>query len=125
MFRLILFLVQFFPNFLPALGRYLLLVWRLTFDKRVSRFLRALVPLALVYFIWPGPPDLLPDFRLPFGIGRIDDFIVLGLAVLLLIKLSPSYVVAEHLGKTPPSENLEDKDSSKVVDGKARFPDQD
>ena len=121
MFRLILYIVQLLmPSFIPTVVRYILLVWRLTFDKRVNRLLRALVPLAIVYFIVPF--GLVPDRLAPFGLAKIDDFIILGLAVLLLIKLAPAYVVAEHLGKTPPSDDLEDKDSSKVVDGKARFP---
>ncbi|MFQ6029187.1 MAG: YkvA family protein [Dehalococcoidia bacterium] len=122
MFRLIFYILNLLlPSFLPTLIRYILLVWRLTFDKRVNLFVRALVPLALIYFVWPF--DLVPD---RFGpLSKFDDIIILGMAVLLLIKLSPKYVVAEHLGRTPPSENLEDKDSSKVVEGKARFPDQD
>jgi len=121
MFRLVLYIIQLLmPSFIPTVVRYILLVWRLTFDKRVSRFLRVLVPLAIVYFIVPF--GLVPDWVAPFGLAKADDFIILGMAILLLIKLAPSYVVAEHLGKTPPSDDLEDKDSSKVVDGKARFP---
>ena len=125
MFRLIFFIFNMLlPGFLPTLVRYLLLIWRLTFDKRVNIFVRALVPLALLYFIWPWRPDLIPDFQFgPFG--RIDDLIILGLAVYLLVKLSPKHVVAEHLGRTLPFDDLEDKDKDKVVDGKARFPDDD
>ena len=124
MFRLIFFIFNLIlPGMLPTLLRYLLLLWRLTCDKRVNLFVRALVPLALIYFIWPWRPDLIPDFGAgPFG--RIDDIIILGVAVFLLVKLSPRYVVAEHLGRTPPPDNLEDKDNSQVVDGKARFPDE-
>ena len=105
------------PRFLPAILRYALLVWRLTFDRRVSIFLRALVPLALLYIL--SPKDLIPDAT-PV-LGRLDDLIILGLALLLLLKLAPPAVVDEHLGRAPRSERPEDKDPAKVVDGKARF----
>ena len=104
------------PRFMPSILRYALLVWRLTFDRRVSIFLRALVPLALLYFL--SPWDLMSD---KFPLGRLDDLIILGLALLLLLKLAPPAVVDEHLGRAPRSERPEDKDPAKVVDGKARF----
>ena len=66
-----------------------MLVWRLTFDRRVNIILRALVPLALVYVVFPF--DLIRD-TIPL-IGRVDDIIILGLAVLFLIKLAPPHVV--------------------------------
>lgn len=105
------------PRFLPSILRYALLVWRLTFDRRVSIFLRALVPLALLYIL--SPWDLIRD-NIPL-LGRLDDLIILGLALLLLLKLAPPEVVDEHLGRAPRSERPEDKDPAKVVDGKARF----
>ena len=112
-------LMTLIPRILPQVLRYL----KLTFDRRVNIILRALIPLALVYFIWPGRPfDLAPD-RLPFGIGKIDDLLVFGTAALLLIKLSPKHVVDEHLGREPISDRPEDGDPSKVVDGSARFVD--
>src|SRR5918996_5876340 len=98
------------PRFLPQIIRYVVLVWRLTFDKRVSIILRSLVPLALVYVLIPT--DLVKD-RIPI-IGRFDDFIMLGLALLFLIKLSPRHIVDEHLGKRPASHPPEDRDSSQV-----------
>ena len=108
------------PRVLPILIRYGRLIWRLTFDKRVPIVLRALVPLAIVYAI--SPLDLIRD-RLPV-IGRFDDLIILGLAVLLLIKLSPQRVVDEHMGKPVKSNRPEDKDPSKVVDGSSRLIDE-
>ena len=97
MFRLFTpILFMFGPRLLPPIIRLLRLIWRLIFDKRVPIVLRALVPLAIVYFL--SPVDLLPDWR-PFGIGRFDDLIVLGLAVLLLTRLAPQHVIDEHLGK--------------------------
>ena len=115
------FLFMMGPRLLPPIIRFLRLVWRLTFDKRVSLFLRALVPLAIIYML--SPFDLAPD-RLGL-IARFDDLIVLGLAVLLLTKLAPQHVIDEHLGKPRVSDRPEDKDPSKVVDGSAHLIDQD
>lgn len=106
------------PRLLPSIIRFLRLVWRLTFDKRVSILLRALVPFALVYAL--SPLDLLQDMKFPYGIGRFDDLIILGIAVLLLTKLAPQHVVDEHLGK-PPVARPEDKEPDKVVDGSSHL----
>ncbi len=113
-------LMTLIPRILPRVLQYLKLIWKLTFDRRVNLILRALVPLALVYVI--SPIDLARD-RLPFGIGKIDDLLVFGIAALLLIKLSPKHVVDEHLGREPISDRPEDRDPSKVVDGSARVVD--
>ena len=118
-------LMTLIPRILPQVLRYLKLIWRLTFDRRVNIILRALIPLALVYFIWPWRPfDLAPDRPGLLGlVTRIDDLLVFGVAALLLIKLSPKHVVDEHLGREPISDRPEDQDPSKVVDGSARFVD--
>jgi uncharacterized membrane protein YkvA (DUF1232 family) len=107
------------PRILPRIIPFLRLVWRLQRDKRVPIVLRALVPLAIVYVL--SPLDLIRD-RVPV-IGRFDDLIVLVLAVLFLVKLSPQHAVDEHLGK-PRSPRPEDKDPSKVVDGSSRLVDE-
>ena len=109
-------LMMLLPRFLPKIIKYLGLIWKLTFDKRVNIILRALVPLALVYAI--VPTDLVKD-QLPI-IGRFDDIIVLGLAALILIKLAPQFVVNGHLGIEPASLRPEDDDPSNVVDGSSR-----
>ncbi|KAA1285881.1 MAG: DUF1232 domain-containing protein, partial [SAR202 cluster bacterium] len=62
------------PRLLPKAIKLGVLVWRLLFDKRVSIFIRALVPLALLYII--SPFDLIKD-RIPV-LGRFDDLIVIG-----------------------------------------------
>ncbi len=112
-------LYMFGPRILPPIIRFLRLVWRLTFDKRVSIFLRMLVPLALIYVV--SPIDLAPD---KFGpIARADDIIVLGLAVLFLTKLAPKHVVDELTGSSLRRDRPEEKDPSKVVDGSARIVD--
>ena len=119
MFHRLAFPLLYFlaPRLLPKAMKFARLVWRLTFDKRVSIFLRALVPLALLYVI--SPYDILRD-RIPI-VGRFDDLIILGLALLLLTKLAPPNVVDEHMDRVPESNRPEDKDPEKVVDGSSRL----
>ena len=95
------------PRLLPHILRFVRLVWRLSFDKRVPILLRILLPASIIYAI--SPFDLVPD-RIP----------ILAFAVLLLVKLSPKEVVDEHNGVVPPSNRPEDKDPNKVVDGTGR-----
>ena len=114
-------LYMFGPRLLPPIFRFLRLVWRLTFDKRVPIFLRMLVPLAVIYVL--SPYDFLND-RLPI-VGRFDDLIIMGLAGLLLTKLAPKHVIDELTGSSLKSDRPEDKDPSKVVDGSARIVDDD
>ena len=76
-----------------------------------------LLPLAIVYVI--SPLDFLKD-TIPI-VGRFDDLIVAGLAMLFLVTLSPKEVVDEHNGKIKASDRPEDKDPSKVVDGSSRL----
>ena len=120
MFHRLAFPLLYFlaPKVLPKVFKFARLVWRLTFDKRVSIFLRALVPLAILYVL--SPIDLIRD-RLPYGVGRFDDLIIMGLALLFLTKLAPPAVVDEHMDRIPPSDRPEDKDPSKVVDGSSRL----
>ena len=105
------------PRFLPKALKFARLVWRLTFDKRVSIFLRALVPLALIYIV--SPYDILRD-RIPV-VGRFDDLIVLGLALLFLTKLASPKIVDEHNDRVTESDRPEDKNPEKVVDGSSRL----
>ena len=116
----ITFLFMVIPRLLPSILRFIRLVWRLTFDKRVHLALRALVPLAFLYIL--SPLDLLKD-TVPI-LGRFDDLVVLAIAVLLLTKLAPRHVVDEHLGKRPVTDRPEDKDPSQVVDSTARVIDE-
>ena len=119
MFHRLAFPLLYFlaPRLLPKAMKFARLVWRLTFDKRVSIFLRALVPIALLYVI--SPYDILRD-RIPI-IGRFDDLLILGLALLFLTKLAPPNVVDEHMDRVPESNRPEDKDPEKVVDGSSRL----
>ena len=111
------FLYFLAPRLLPKALKFARLVWRLTFDKRVSIFLRALVPLALIYIV--SPYDILRD-RIPV-VGRFDDLIILGLALLFLTKLAPPTIVDEHMDRVTESDRPEDKDPEKVVDGSSRL----
>ena len=104
------------PRLLPHLLKYILLVWRLTFDKRVPLILRALVPLSILYVL--SPFDLIKD-QMPI-IGRADDILMVSLALLLLLKLSPRRVVDEHLGRRAPDQPPQEKDPSKVVEGSSK-----
>ena len=119
MFHRLAFPLLYFlaPRLLPKAMKFARLVWRLTFDKRVSIFLRALVPIALLYVI--SPYDILRD-RIPI-VGRFDDLIILGLALLFLTKMAPPNVVDEHMDRVPESNRPEDKDPEKVVDGSSRL----
>lgn len=118
LFRLAIPLMFLFvPRLLPGIMRFVRLVWRLTFDKRVPLALRVLLPLAILYAL--SPVDFIRD-RVPV-VGRFDDLLVLVLAVLLLTKLAPRHVVDEHLGRPRASNRPEDRDPSKVVDGSARL----
>jgi uncharacterized membrane protein YkvA (DUF1232 family) len=118
MFRLAIpILMMLMPQFLPKVIRYLTLVWRLSCDKRVNILVRSLVPLALVYFVIPT--DFVKD-QVPI-VGRFDDIIVLGMALLLLVKLSPRHIVDEHMGIRPVPNRPEDRDPSNVVDGASRI----
>ena len=119
MFHRLAFPLLYFlaPRVLPKVFKFGRLVWRLTFDKRVSIFLRALVPLSVLYIL--SPLDLIPD-RIAI-LGRFDDLIILGLALLFLTKLAPPEIVDEHMGRIPPSDRPEDKDPEKVVDGTSRL----
>ena len=123
MFRLAYpLLMMFGPRLIPIAIKYVRLIWQLLRDRRVNIFVRALIPLAVIYFLWPGRPiDLIQD-NFPV-IGRFDDLFVFAVAVMLLVKLSPKRVVDEHLGIEPKSDRPEDKDPSSVVDGSARFTD--
>ena len=114
-------LYMFGPKLLPPIIRFLRLIWRLTFDKRVSIFLRLLVPLAIVYVV--SPYDLLKDW-IPI-LGRFDDLLILALATLLLIKLTPKHIVDELSGASLIRNRPEDKDPSNVVDGSSRIVDDD
>ena len=109
-------LLMFGPQLVPRVVKFVRAVWRLHKDNRVNILLKLLIPLALVYAVFPV--DLIRD-RVPFGLGRYDDLIIFGLAVFIFWKLCPPAVVREHMGEPPPPRP-EDRDPDSVVDGEAR-----
>jgi len=68
------------------------LVVRLLGDRRVPMRRKALVGFVLLYVI--SPIDLIPDFIV--GFGRLDDIILLALAIDHLMTGSDQSLVAEH-----------------------------
>ena len=109
-------LLMFGPQLAPRIIKFVRAVWRLHKDRRVNILLKLLVPLALVYAVWPW--DFIRD-HIPFGLGRYDDIIIFGLALFIFWKLCPPAVVREHMGEPPPPRP-EDRDPDSVVDGQAR-----
>ena len=112
-------LLMFGPQLAPRVIKFARALWRLHLDYRVHFALKMLVPLAVLYAIFPI--DLVRD-RIPYGLGRYDDIIILALAVWLFWKLCPPAVVREHMGEPPPPRP-EDRDPDNVVDGQARSTD--
>ena len=123
LFPLIMMLIpRLMPRLIPKAFLYIRLAWKLTFDRRVNLLVRAVIPIALVYFLWPWRPfNLIPD-QLAY-LGKVYDVIVLGLSLLLLNKLSPKHIVDEHRGTGPQTNRPEDSNPSNVVDGTAKFTD--
>ncbi len=88
-----------------GIPRFGLLLMRLMRDGRVSRLDRALLGFALVYVFLPG--DLVPDW-VP-GVGRLDDLLLVTLALYRLFHRVDSDVVLEHWdGEIEPLLVLED-----------------
>lgn len=109
-------LMMFVPQFAPQIIKFVRAVWLLHKDSRVHIVLKLLIPLAIIYSM--SPIDLVRD-RIPYGLGRFDDLIILALAIWLFWKLCPPAVVREHMGEPPPPRP-EDRDPDSVVDGQAR-----
>ncbi len=75
---------------LPRLVR---LYIRLFKDPRVSWVAKAVVVVAIAYFLFPL--DAINDFAV--GLGQLDDIVVLALGLKAFIWLCPKNVVAEHV----------------------------
>ena len=88
-------LLMFGPQLAPRVIKFVRAVWLLHKDHRVNVLLKLLVPLALVYAVLPV--DLIRD-RIPYGLGRYDDIIILGLALFIFWKLCPPAVVRNTWG---------------------------
>jgi uncharacterized membrane protein YkvA (DUF1232 family) len=68
------------------------LLTRLMRDRRVSMRRKAFIGAVLAYVI--SPVDLIPDFV--FGIGRLDDLVLVSLAVDHLMSGTDAAIVREH-----------------------------
>ena len=84
----------FFLYNIPHVHHFVRLVWRLLRDTRVSKLLKGLLLLALLYVI--SPYDFIPE-ALFLWFGLIDDVAILSAAIGLFIRWSPPEVVAEYV----------------------------
>ncbi len=78
---------------LMHLPNFIKLYVRLFQDKRVSRLPKALLVLAVVYFLFPL--DAIFDLALP--LGYLDDGAVMIAALWAFIRLCPKRIVEEHV----------------------------
>lgn len=96
------------------LRRSLRLGWRLLRDSRVPATTKLVVPLAVLYALFPV--DFLPDF-LP-ALGQVDDLTALLTSLMVFIRIAPKEVVQEHLeamaGRPKPKVREE---PGKVIEG--------
>ena len=101
--------------------RHLRLVWRLLTDKRISPWLKGVIPaLALAYLLMPL--DLVSDF-MPV-LGQLDDLAVILLGMQLFIELCPKGIVQEHLHGVP-EQNAAAAPDGEVVDAAYRVIEED
>ncbi len=95
------------------------LVTRLMLDRRVPLGPKLIIPAAIIYLI--SPIDIVPDM-LP-ALGRIDDVLVLLLAVGLFLGMAPRNVISEHVRGRGPGTGPTGKSSKSrrsVIDGSYR-----
>ena len=100
------------------------LVMRLMLDRRVPLKLKLILPAAILYFI--SPLDLVPDI-LP-ALGRIDDVLVLVIALVMFLGMAPRDVVAEHLrnGRAGTgTQSKADRPDQTIIEGEYRLLDED
>ena len=93
------------------------LVLGLFMESRVPLPIKAILPAAVAYLIIPF--DLLPDIVTPFG--RIDDVLVLIVALVAFLTLAPKHVVSEHARRGRSNDSEVRKDDGEIVEGKYRY----
>ena len=96
------------------------LVTRLLLDRRMPLRLKLILPATLIYLVVPF--DIVPDL-FPV-LGRIDDVLVILIALALFLGMAPRDLVMEHMGSgrpNPDSENPRTKRGQKVIDGSYRI----
>jgi len=69
------------------------LIWRLLNDRRVSSWLKMIVPATLLYLLFPI--DIIPDIA-P-GLGQLDDIAVILLGLKIFVEMCPEEIVRQHL----------------------------
>ena len=82
-----------FLRLLVHLPKFLRLFRRLAIDPRVSLGPKLVLMGTLAYLVIPT--DLVPDFL--FGVGQLDDLVVILGGLKLFLRLCPAAVVQEHL----------------------------
>ena len=92
------------------------LVMGLMLDRRVPLRLKLLLPAAIVYLV--SPIDLIPDLILPV-LGRVDDVIVIAVALAVFLAMAPRDVVLEHVRRRKTGQA---KDGSGDDSGRPRKP---
>jgi len=69
------------------------LIWRLLNDGRISPWLKMIIPVTLLYLLFPV--DIVPDFA-P-GLGQLDDIAVILLGLKFFVEMCPEEIVRQHL----------------------------
>jgi uncharacterized membrane protein YkvA (DUF1232 family) len=72
---------------------------RLMADERIPLVARLLLPALVIYLALPI--DLIPDF-VPI-IGQVDDIVVILVGIALLVRLTPTSVLDQHLSDLEPA----------------------
>ncbi|OGO05094.1 MAG: hypothetical protein A2Y73_06885 [Chloroflexi bacterium RBG_13_56_8] len=101
------------PTSLLGLLYDLRLAWRLMRDADVSLWLKGVPFLSLVYLIWPL--DFLADSVL--GLGQLDDFAVIMLAIRIFVALCPPAIVNRHRRELSSGKR---ESGSEVIEGSYR-----
>ena len=104
---------------LAEIVKRLRLVWLLFRDKRVPLWIKAVLPMSLLYLL--SPIDFIPDVFV--GLGQLDDLSVILLAMALFVKLSPPDIVDYYLHRLEYGADLDHTDE--VVDTTYRVIDED
>ncbi len=110
-------LFLFAPGLMTRVKRMGYLVWKLSFEPRVPLLFKLFVPVSLLYL-------LTPLVRIPI-LGPIGFLVFLGLAVWLLVNLSPRYVVEGYAPWRVRSgeQGRGGQGSARVVEGKYELQD--
>jgi uncharacterized membrane protein YkvA (DUF1232 family) len=78
-----------------SLRAKLQLAWRLFRDPETPGLAKGVMPVVLVYLA--SPIDLIPDF-IPF-LGQLDDLLVIAAGLGVVLWLTPSHVIQDHLSE--------------------------